>query len=73
MHLTPPNSELPAEYLCLMPSKNATESQTALAEGRGPGDNMGNQPELDPVQSWNALSHLEGKCLYARQGWFTYS
>lgn len=51
-------------YLCLMPSDNATASQVAEEE---------EHEEVDPVQGWSALSHLDGKCLYTKQGWFTYS
>lgn len=31
------------------------------------------EDELDPVQGWKALAHLDGKCLYSKQGWFTYA
>ena len=66
MSLTPPGSQDPAEFLCLMPSRNSTESQTARTD-------LDEHVDLDPVQSWAALSHLDGKCLYERLGWFTYS
>ena len=51
-------------YLCLMPSENSTLSQMTKEE---------EYEEVDPAQGWAALSHLEGKCLYTKQGWFTYS
>ena len=51
-------------YLCLMPSENSTASQMVKEE---------EYEEIDPAQGWAALSHLEGKCLYTKQGWFTYS
>lgn len=51
-------------YLCLMPSENSTASQMVKEE---------EYEEVDPAQGWAALSHLEGKCLYTKQGWFTYS
>jgi protein OS-9 len=66
MALTPPGSLMQADYLCLMPSANSTDSQTARMD-------LDELVELDPVQSWAALSHLDGKCLYSKQGWFTYS
>lgn len=43
-------------------------SQTAQAELH-----EDDEVELDAAESWKALSHLTGKCLYSRQGWFTYS
>ena len=67
MTLKPPGSTSNADYLCLMPSANSTAAQTALSEEADEHD------EVDPVQSWAALSHLDGKCLYLKQGWFTYS
>ncbi|WWD21612.1 hypothetical protein CI109_106098 [Kwoniella shandongensis] len=58
----------PYPYLCLMPSSNTTAAQTSRIDQL---DEV--EDELDPVQGWQALSHLEGKCLYSRQGWFTYA
>lgn len=55
------------DYLCLMPSENATASQTRHAQVEE------EHEEVDPAVGWAALSHLEGKCLYLKQGWFTYS
>jgi protein OS-9 len=52
------------EYLCLMPSDQTKEAQMAKEE---------EYEEVDPAQGWAALSHLDGKCLYSKQGWFTYS
>ena len=66
MSLTPPGTRLSADYLCLMPSANSTDSQVVRTKEEEPA-------ELDPIQSWAALSHLEGKCIYSKQGWFTYS
>ncbi len=66
MSLTPPGSEYTHEYLCLMPSANVTAAQIQSEE-------VEEHEELDPTESWAALSHLEGKCLYFKQGWFTYS
>lgn len=71
MNLRHPEAQadsLPEDYLCLLPSKNSTMSQSAQAELHDDDD-----VELDPAESWKALSHLTGKCLYSRQGWFTYS
>ncbi|KAK8847521.1 hypothetical protein IAR55_005379 [Kwoniella newhampshirensis] len=58
----------PYPYLCLMPSSNTTAAQTSRIDQL---DEV--EDELDPIQGWNALSHLDGKCLYSRQGWFTYA
>jgi protein OS-9 len=51
-----------------MPPANTTAAQTqrAVQEER-------QEDEPDPAQSWLALSHLDGKCLYSKQGWFTYA
>lgn len=65
MALAPPGADLASPYLCLMPHANATASQVLPAEET--------EVAIDPVSSWAALSHLDGKCLYTRQGWFTYS
>lgn len=61
-------SAVDAQYLCMMPERNATDSQLALLDGTSNVDE-----ELDPQQGWAALSHLDGKCLYLKMGWFTYS
>jgi protein OS-9 len=66
MSLTPPDSDYTHEYLCLMPSANTTAAQIQSEEVEEHG-------ELDPAESWAALSHLDGRCLYSKQGWFTYS
>ena len=66
MNIPHTNGDEIAEYLCLMPSRNTTESQIPQRDER-------DHEELDPVQSWAALSHLENKCLYSKQGWFTYA
>jgi protein OS-9 len=67
MALTHPRSNATQPYLCLMPSAAQTAAQNAQAEVEPMHE------EIDPVQSWLALSHLDGKCLYAKQGWFTYA
>ncbi|WVW78308.1 hypothetical protein I302_100262 [Kwoniella bestiolae CBS 10118] len=64
-------SGTPYPYLCLMPSRNTTVSQTDLIDKLDQVEEV--EDELDPVQGWQALSHLEGKCLFTKQGWFTYS
>lgn len=66
MSFTPPGSGYTHEYLCLLPSSNATAAQMEL-------EKVEEHEELDPMESWAALSHLDGKCLYSKQGWFTYS
>ncbi|OCF77071.1 hypothetical protein I204_02780 [Kwoniella mangroviensis CBS 8886] len=64
-------SGTPYPYLCLMPSTNTTTSQTDLIDKLDQVEEV--EDELDPVQGWQALSHLDGKCLFTKQGWFTYS
>lgn len=71
MNLSPNSRSPPQPYLCLMPSKNETDLQTNAAREQDELDRADH--ELDPAQGWAALSHLEGKCLYSKQGWFTYS
>ncbi|KAL1407316.1 Protein OS-9 [Vanrija albida] len=68
LHYTPPGTDNIATYLCAMPSLNVTESQRDDNE-RYEND----EPEPDPAASWQALNHLDGKCLYLRHAWFTYS
>ncbi|WVQ98169.1 hypothetical protein IAU59_005291 [Kwoniella sp. CBS 9459] len=65
----------PYPYLCLMPSRNATSSQLRLLDQMEDEfvEDHNNGSELDPSQGWAALGHLEGKCLYSKQGWFTYA
>ncbi|RXK40925.1 hypothetical protein M231_01773 [Tremella mesenterica] len=58
------------EYLCLLPGSNTTRAQTDLVEANA---RVEEEEELDPSLGWAALSHLEGRCLYLKQGWFTYS
>ena len=68
INFSPPGSpDPPMQYLCLMPSRNSTAAQTSHL------DELEEYGELDPVQGWGALSHLNGKCLYSKQGWFTYA
>ncbi|WVN89339.1 uncharacterized protein L203_104562 [Cryptococcus depauperatus CBS 7841] len=69
MNFSPADEESSSyQYLCLMPSSNTTKSQIATL------DQLEDvEDELDPVQGWQALSHLKGKCLYSKQGWFTYA
>jgi protein OS-9 len=67
MKIADPISTQLHDYLCLMPSENVTAAQSQSAQ-------IDEEPEeVDPAVGWAALSHLEGKCLYIRQGWFTYS
>ncbi|ORX33983.1 hypothetical protein BD324DRAFT_605342 [Kockovaella imperatae] len=66
MTFTPAGSDSAAEYLCLLPPKNVTSAQTLRLKSES-------HEELDPAQSWAAMSHLDGKCLYSTLGWFTYS
>ncbi|KAL7419350.1 Protein OS-9 [Cryptotrichosporon argae] len=72
-----PDSLSTHAYLCLLPAPNATAAQGALRRssrgGQGQGDEDDDDDVPDPAESWKALSHLEGRCLYLRQGWFTYS
>ncbi|WVF69689.1 hypothetical protein IAT40_004468 [Kwoniella sp. CBS 6097] len=65
----------PYPYLCLMPSPNTTSSQLRLLDQMEDAivEDQTNGSELDPSQGWAALGHLEGKCLYSKQGWFTYA
>lgn len=65
MALAPPGADIASPYLCLMPHPNSTASQVLPAEDA--------EVDIDPISSWSALSHLDGKCLYTQQGWFTYS
>ena len=58
MSLTPPGSEYTHEYLCLMPSGNTTAAQMQSEQ-------VEEHEELDPVESWEALSHLNGRCFYS--------
>ena len=70
MRFSPPGTEgVSSEYLCMMPSGNETARQTTRLSESDSTD-LG---ELDPVEGWQALRHLQGKCLYLKQGWFTYS
>lgn len=68
MHYAAPDSgDLPHAYMCALPSANTTGAQFKAA------NELPDEPEPDPVASWAALRHLEGMCLYARVGWFTYA
>ncbi|KAG8707247.1 Protein OS-9 [Ceratobasidium sp. 394] len=49
------------EYLCLIPPPDA---------GSAPPEDP---PPSHPSKTWSLLQPLSGKCLYHRQGWFTYS
>ncbi|WWC59607.1 uncharacterized protein I303_102165 [Kwoniella dejecticola CBS 10117] len=74
MNFAHPSEEagsVPYPYLCLMPSKNATDTQTAMIDSLD--QVVESEDELDPIQGWQAMSHLDGKCLFTKQGWFTYS
>jgi protein OS-9 len=67
MALKNPASNETQPYLCLMPSASKRAEQNVQAEVEPVHE------EIDPLQAWSALGHLEGKCLYAKQGWFTYA
>ncbi|KDN49342.1 hypothetical protein RSAG8_02044, partial [Rhizoctonia solani AG-8 WAC10335] len=51
------------EYLCLVPPP---DQGNPSFEDSAP-------PPSHPSKTWNLLQPLTGKCLYHRQGWFTYS
>ncbi|KAG9103238.1 Protein OS-9 [Ceratobasidium sp. 370] len=51
------------EYLCLIPPPD---------EGSAPFEDPA-PPPSHPSKTWSLLQPLSGKCLYHRQGWFTYS
>ncbi|KAG8776059.1 Protein OS-9 [Ceratobasidium sp. 428] len=51
------------EYLCLIPPPD---------EGSAPVEDPA-PPPSHPSKTWSLLQPLSGKCLYHRQGWFTYS
>ncbi|KAH7340232.1 hypothetical protein B0J17DRAFT_650430 [Rhizoctonia solani] len=51
------------EYLCLVPPP---DQGNPSFEDPAP-------PPSHPSKTWNLLQPLTGKCLYHRQGWFTYS
>ncbi|QRW00154.1 glucosidase II beta subunit-like protein [Ceratobasidium sp. AG-Ba] len=51
------------EYVCLIPPPD---------EGSAPIEDPA-PPPSHPSKTWNLLQPLSGKCLYHRQGWFTYS
>ncbi|OCF33859.1 hypothetical protein I316_04571 [Kwoniella heveanensis BCC8398] len=65
----------PYPYLCLMPSPNTTSHQLRMLDQMEDEivEDHNNGSELDPSEGWAALGHLEGKCLYSKQGWFTYA
>ncbi|BEI83897.1 hypothetical protein CcaverHIS002_0405010 [Cutaneotrichosporon cavernicola] len=68
MLYTHPSTESgPHSYLCAMPSVNTTMAQTV--------QEALDEPEPDPEESWRALSHLDGQCLYLRipHSWFAYA
>ncbi|BEJ14716.1 hypothetical protein CspHIS471_0404830 [Cutaneotrichosporon sp. HIS471] len=68
MLYTHPSTESgPHSYLCAMPSANTTMAQTV--------QEALDEPEPDPEESWRALSHLDGQCLYLRipHSWFAYA
>jgi protein OS-9 len=60
MKLGPKNS-----YLCLITKPT---DMVPSAE-----DKAEAEAEVTPVHSWSLLQPLSGRCLYHRQGWFTYS
>lgn len=52
-------------YLCLIPPEPPISDNPSQLED--------SSEEATLIQSWNLLQALSGKCLYHRQGWFTYS
>lgn len=52
-------------YLCLVPPVPPISDNPPQIED--------SSEETTLIQSWNLLQALSGKCLYHRQGWFTYS
>ncbi|KAF9642772.1 hypothetical protein BDM02DRAFT_3233209 [Thelephora ganbajun] len=52
-------------YLCLIPPEPPISDNPSQLED--------SSEETTLIQSWNLLQALSGKCLYHRQGWFTYS
>jgi protein OS-9 len=67
LHYTHKGNTGPHAYLCALPSANRTGAQTSTLAETHP------EPESDAAASWLALSHLDGKCLYWREPWFTYA
>lgn len=67
MHFTHEEYDAPHGYMCALPSLNTTNAQQAAAKAKQ------DEPEPDPNKSWEALSYLEDRCLYAAHGWFTYA
>ncbi|KAI0724074.1 hypothetical protein C8Q72DRAFT_877828 [Fomitopsis betulina] len=51
-------------YLCFIPPP-PDESAAALSSEP--------EPDISPQYGWSLLQSLNGKCLYHRQGWFTYA
>lgn len=71
------------DYLCMIPSKSTLEMERiknierdVLVEKRLEEDEE-NENEMEKnkemVDPWDSLRHLDGSCLYYRQGWFTYT
>ncbi|TFY57281.1 hypothetical protein EVJ58_g7116 [Rhodofomes roseus] len=51
-------------YLCLIPPPPDESAATIANEP---------EPDVSPLYGWSLLQPLNGKCLYHRQGWFTYA
>lgn len=54
-------------FLCLIPPPLEPVPTTPSEE------EMQAEAQVDPLYSWSLLQPLEGRCLYHRQAWFTYS
>jgi protein OS-9 len=60
------------DYLCLIPSPSMVQPTEADAIAHE--EALRAAEEIpDPQVGWESLKHLDGKCLYSRQGWFSYS
>jgi protein OS-9 len=54
-------------FLCLIPPPLEPVATTPSEEDKQA------EAQLDPLSGWSLLQPLEGRCLYHRQAWFTYS
>jgi protein OS-9 len=62
------------DYLCLVPSPPMLHpSKDAEAAAREEAMARAAEETPDPNIGWESLQHLNGRCLYTRQGWFSYS
>ncbi len=60
------------DYLCLVPSPPMVRPTEADALAHEEALRAAEEVP-DPVIGWESLRHLDGKCLYSKQGWFSYS